>query len=70
MKLAPIELYLRSLRVGKVRLGYVTREVAYDKLKQMTGLDFGLDVDKWREWYKGRKTKRVSDEEGDLDADS
>lgn len=31
---------------------YMTREEAYEMLKERTGQDFGYDVDAWKKWLK------------------
>ena len=33
-------------------LHYLSREEAYQELKQRTGQDFGQDVEKWREYVR------------------
>jgi hypothetical protein len=33
-------------------LHYISREAAYQELKQRTGQDFGPDVEKWREYIR------------------
>ncbi len=50
MKLSPFNLYLNSLARGPVRLGYLEKDEALDRLKKLTGEDFGTDVDEWRAW--------------------
>lgn len=29
---------------------YVPKEVAYERLKSMTGQDFGFDIESWKTW--------------------
>ena len=31
-------------------LHYISRDAAYQELKQRTGQDFGYDIEKWREY--------------------
>ena len=52
MKISPFNLYLRSLAHGPVKLGYVDKQIAYERLKRLSGEDFGFDVECWREWGK------------------
>jgi hypothetical protein len=50
--LTPCEIYFANL-VGTMhpgRLEYLSKELAYERLKEMTGQDFGFDVDRWRPW--------------------
>jgi|GEM_PF-6874592 len=35
-----------------IRREYLTREDAYEKIKVMTGQDFGMNVEQWEEWVK------------------
>lgn len=37
------------------RREYLSPDEAYRKLKDLTGQDFGYDVDKWRHWIKQNK---------------
>lgn len=50
MKLTPFQIYLNSLAHGPVRFGYLSREEALDRLRKLTGEDFGLDVSGWKNW--------------------
>lgn len=50
MKISPFQLYLKSLAYGPVRLGFLEKDVAYDRLKRITGQDFGYDIAKWKAW--------------------
>lgn len=54
MRLSNYELCLRNLagHYGRSRLGYMSPEEAVAKLKEMSGQDFGLDIEKWRAWGK------------------
>ena len=53
MRLTPIEGLLKNL-AGEIppqaRREYLPPEVAYEKLKAMTGADFGMDVKQWKQW--------------------
>lgn len=40
---------------------YRDKEYAYNRLKEISGQDFGYDADKWKEWFNspaGRKHLR------------
>lgn len=52
MKATPFQLYLRSLVLGAVQPGLVSKTDALAKLRRLTGEDFGDDVDQWRAWGK------------------
>ncbi len=39
-------------KIGKGRREYLNRDAAYEKLKDLTGEDFGYDAEKWRMWIK------------------
>jgi hypothetical protein len=41
--------------IKKGRREYLSRDEAYQKLKALTGQDFGYDVEKWRSWIKQNK---------------
>jgi hypothetical protein len=56
MKATPFQLYLRSLRVGAVRPGFVTKDEALRRLKKLTGEDYGLDIERWRVWGMNHPT--------------
>jgi hypothetical protein len=43
------------------------REVAYKRLKNETGQDFGYDVEKWREWLWNNRATLLKGKELDLD---
>ena len=38
-------------------LHYVSREAAYQELKERTGQDFGQDVEKWREYIRAHRDR-------------
>lgn len=51
--LLPLEGLLKNLKQeipSYRRREYLTRERAYELLKQWTGQDFGFDADKWGDW--------------------
>jgi hypothetical protein len=41
---------LREVFPSNAWMGYVTREDAYEELKELTDQDFGFDPDAWEEW--------------------
>ena len=53
-RLTPIERFLMNLekRISPNRREYLSVEAALAGLKELTGQDFGLDAEKWREWLK------------------
>jgi hypothetical protein len=42
-----------------MRREYLPREAAYEKLKALTGQDFGYDTAKWEEWIKDQESQGV-----------
>ena len=42
-----------------MRREYLTREDAYEKIKVMTGQDFGMNVEQWEEWVKKQQMEGV-----------
>jgi hypothetical protein len=63
MARATYEDILLSNLAGKVPEGadsYLGQEEAYDRLKRMTGQDFGYDVDKWDDYLHGRGPSLLS----------
>jgi hypothetical protein len=58
-QLKPYEWLLTNLRqeLPDGREGYLSKEVAYRKLKQWTGQDFGYDIRAWEKWLKKNKMK-------------
>lgn len=67
--LLPITLFLMNLK-GDIRPGtreYRTPERALEALKQMTGEDFGYDVQAWKQWLRsdeGRKAMKERRRQG------
>lgn len=58
MRLLPIDGLIKHLK-GEIpsylRQRFTTKEAAYERLKQLTGQDFGMDADKREAWYKTNK---------------
>lgn len=53
MRLTPIERLIKNLASEippYMRREYLAPEVAHEKIKAMTGEDFGMDVAKWKTW--------------------
>ena len=60
MRLSPIEGLLKNLAgeiPPRMRREYLTPDVAYEKLKAMTGEDFGMDADRWKVWVSEQEAK-------------
>jgi hypothetical protein len=55
MRLTPIERLLKNLK-GEIppymRREFLPKDVAYEKPKQMTGQDFGDNVEQWEAWVR------------------
>lgn len=53
-RLTPLQGLLMNLNreIEEGRREYLSLEQAYEKLKELTGQDFGYDVEKWRKWLK------------------
>ena len=53
-RLTPLQGLLMNLNqeIEAGRREYLSKEQAYEKLKELTGQDFGYDVEKWRKWVK------------------
>jgi hypothetical protein len=52
MNLSPFQVYLRTMLVGPGRVSRLSKEEAYTRLKNLAGVDFGFDIQAWREWGK------------------
>ena len=39
-------------KIDPNRREYLSAEESYLRLKEMTGQDFGYDVERWRAWFK------------------
>lgn len=59
MDLTPYQLFLANLKqeIPSHQRGYMTREEAYRALKKVSGQDFGLDIEAWREWCDQQEQK-------------
>lgn len=59
--LTAYEIYLSCLagRLSPDRLDYVSKEIAHERLKAMTGQDFGHDVARWKSWLSARGLLRA-----------
>jgi hypothetical protein len=67
MRLRPGELYVANLRgeLSEGSLGYMPPAAALEALRRMSGLDFGMDAERWGRWLKSRpKPPPVSWEQG------
>ncbi len=53
-RITPVEGFLLNLqqKIEKGRREYLPRDAAYEKLKDLTGEDFGYDAEEWRTWIK------------------
>ena len=53
-RLTPLQGLLMNLNqeIEAGRREYLSKEQAYEKLKKLTGQDFGYDAEKWRKWVK------------------
>ena len=62
MRLTPVEGLLKNFK-GEIpphmRREFLPREVAYEKLKAMTGQDFGDDIVAWEDWIKAQEAAGV-----------
>src|SRR4051812_20962975 len=62
MYLTPIERLLKNLKgeiPSSMRREYLSKEVAYEKLKVMTGIDLGLDIEKWEHWIQEQQAAGI-----------
>lgn len=46
--------------IQKGRREYLSREVAYEKLKTLTSEDFGYDIDAWNNWAIKNKKNQLN----------
>jgi hypothetical protein len=62
MSLFPDELALANLKgqIPEDERGYSPREEAYASLKEMSGEDYGDDVEAWTRWVESQKAERAS----------
>ncbi len=62
MRILPHKLYLLSLAEDeglRRRNKLIDKQIAYLKLKELTGQDFGYDVTKWEEWMNNKSTEEI-----------
>lgn len=62
MRLTRTELYLDNLKqlIPRDSRVYMTREQAYEKLKEYSGQDFGNDIQAWETWCAD-ENKRIDE---------
>jgi hypothetical protein len=63
MRLTPIERLLKNLKreiPSYMRREYLPRDIAYEKLKAMTGQDFGFDTEVWETWVREQEAAGVT----------
>jgi hypothetical protein len=60
--LTPCEIYFENLAgtMNPRSLQYMSKELAYERLKKMIGQDFGFDVDRWKDWLVREGMIRLS----------
>ena len=63
MRLTPIERLIKNLAgeiPHRMRREYLAPDIAYEKLKEMTNEDFGMNADAWKAWVASQEaTGRV-----------
>jgi hypothetical protein len=62
MKLKPIEYLIENLKDEsfiKTSIYNMPKEQAYSELKRISGLDFGYDPERWEEWERKTRAKRI-----------
>jgi hypothetical protein len=62
MRLTPVKGLLKNLKgeiPAYVRREFLPKELAYEKLKAITGQDFGLDSIKWEAWVREQESAGV-----------
>lgn len=66
MRLLPHRIYLLALEGRKTLHGRTlpTKKDAHSKLCRLTGQDFGLDVDAWKEWIRNNRKGLYGDHSG------
>jgi hypothetical protein len=61
MRLTPEQVYLQNLE-GEIPvhipIPHYSREEAHQELVEMTGQDFGYDVEAWKQWFKENRRKK------------
>jgi hypothetical protein len=65
MRLPPHRIYLLALRGRKTLRGrpLPSKEEALQRLRRLTGKDFGDDVERWSEWLKREGGEQVPKEQ-------
>jgi hypothetical protein len=62
MRLTPVDRLLKNLK-GDIppymRREYLPKNVAYEKLKAMTGQDFGDDHEAWERWVREQEAAGI-----------
>lgn len=60
MRLFPEEVALANLKgeIPEDERGFMPKDEAYDWLKELSGLDFGRDVEAWSEWVRKKAMER------------
>ena len=58
-RITPFQGLLMNLteEIAKGRREYLSKEAAYEKLKEFPGQDFGYDVEKWKKWLRENRLK-------------
>ena len=62
VRLTPIERLLKNLKEEippYMRREFLPKDVAYEKLKQMTGQDFGNNIEQWETWIREQEAAGV-----------
>ena len=62
MRLTPIERLLRNFRgdiPSYMRREFLPKDLAYEKLKAMTGQDFGDDYERWESWIQEQEAAGI-----------
>jgi hypothetical protein len=62
MRLTPVERLLKNLKEEippYMRREYLPKDVAYERLKKMTGQDFGSDIERWEAWVEAQEAAGV-----------
>ncbi len=62
MRALPIKIFLMNLEqtLPQDSLYYMPKEQAYEELKKATGVDFGDNVVKWKQWLQNNKKRELS----------
>jgi hypothetical protein len=57
-------------RIADTRLEYCSKDQAYERLKNLTGQDFGNDLEKWKQWLTRNGLLRLPRQQIDDDSPS